>query len=112
MTHELLAHLTDASNDERIRAEGLKIEGHYKHVPVIYFHRLRPIRGSHTLDYLRRYAGVSDQIVVVVDPGTLDRDKLTLTRFEATYASDIPPELIRIYGGRKQAGARRLRLEE
>jgi len=95
---ELLAHLTHSANETPIRTHGLLAkQEHSTYGNVIYFHRLRPTGRGHTLNYLRRYARVSDLIVVTVNPELLDKNKLKLTREEAVYFSDIPPELLRIY---------------
>ena len=95
---ELLAHLTNITNEASIREQGL-LKKHYHSIygDVICFHRLRPTGRGHTLNYLRRYARVSDLIVVTVDPELLDKSKLKLTREEAIYFDNIPPELLRIY---------------
>jgi hypothetical protein len=98
MQKELLAHLTHSVNEASIRSLGLLAkQEHSIHGNVVHFHRLRPVGRGHTLNYLRRYARVSDLIVVTVDPELLDRSKLKLTREEAIYFGDIPPELLRIY---------------
>lgn len=95
---ELLAHLTNSANVDSIRARGLlAMQKHSIYGEVVYFHRLRPLKSSHTLDYLRRYARVSDLVVVTVDPTLLDKSKLKLMRDEAVYFEDIPPRLLRIY---------------
>jgi len=96
--HELLAHLTRSANESSIRTHGLLAkQEHSTYGNVVYFHRLG-LKYSHTLDYLTRYARVSDLIVVVVDPELLDKSKLMKLRGEeAVYFDDVPPELLEIY---------------
>ena len=93
---ETLAHLTDLRLLETVMNQGLK--------PIkygcIYFHRIRPgMRGSHTLNYLRKYAITTGQGLVVVDPNDLEREDLLLKRYEAEYSGHVPPELITVIVG-------------
>ena len=89
---EVLVHLFEIGYLENVRAYGLRPRKYSR----LYFHRIRPIRGSHTLEYLRRYSKVSGLALAIVNPNNLDQDKLLKTRYEATYEGEVPPELVEI----------------